>query len=280
MIAYRRMTESDIATGLALCRSAGWNQLERDWKIFLALSPNGCRVATQGNRIVGTATTVRYQNSFSWIGMVLVDATCQRQGIGMQLLKEALQILKDEDTIKLDATPAGRKVYLKLDFIDEYSLVRMSTMGFTEQLKVSQARSMDKSDLGAVEEFDHKIFGAYRHELLEWMLEGAQHLAYVVKEKNEILGYCLGRNGYKYTQIGPIVAKEPAVAKDLLAAALNNCMGHPVIVDALYLQPEWIEWLTSIGFTQQRPLIRMYRGSNRFSGVPEKQFAILGPEFG
>jgi hypothetical protein len=24
----------------------------------------------------------------------------------------------------------------------------------------------------------------------------------------------------------------------------------------------------------------MYRGNNRFPGVPEKQFAIMGPEFG
>jgi ribosomal protein S18 acetylase RimI-like enzyme len=274
------MIESDIATALALCRSAGWNQLERDWKIFLALSPNGCRVASQENRVVGTVTTIRYQNSFSWIGMVLVDANCQRQGIGMKLLNEALHILQYEETIKLDATPAGREVYLKLDFIDEYPLVRMSSMGSIEKRKVSFARSMDKSDLVAVKEFDHEIFGACRHELLEWMLEGAQHLAFVVKEKKEILGYCLGRNGYKYTQIGPIVAKEPAIAKDLLTAALNNCVGYPVIVDALYFQPEWIEWLTAIGFQEQRPFTRMYRGNNNFRGIPEKQFTILGPEFG
>jgi hypothetical protein len=40
------------------------------------------------------------------------------------------------------------------------------------------------------------------------------------------------------------------------------------------------QWLISIGFTEQRELIRMYRGKNAYPGTPEKQFAILGPEFG
>jgi ribosomal protein S18 acetylase RimI-like enzyme len=280
MIIYRTMKPPDIATGLSLCRTAGWNQLARDWKIFLDLSPNECRVAAQDNKVVGTVTTISYQKYFSWIGMVLVDPECQRQGIGMQLLNEAVQILQYEETIKLDATPAGREVYLKLNFVDEYHLVRMSTIVTAEKLKASLVRALNKNDLFAIKDFDRKIFGADRQPLLKWMMEGAPQLAFVVEEKKEILGYCMGRYGYNFTHIGPVVAKESTVAKDLLSAALNNCIGSPVILDALYFEPEWIEWLSSIGFTEQRPLIRMYRGSNRFRGVPEKQFAILGPEFG
>ena len=77
-----------------------------------------------------------------------------------------------------------------------------------------------------------------------------------------------------------MIAKNFAVAKDLVSAALNNNTGNPIILDVLHFDSEWMKWLISQGFTEQRPLIRMYRGSNRFPGVPEKQFAILGPEFG
>jgi hypothetical protein len=90
----------------------------------------------------------------------------------------------------------------------------------------------------------------------------------------------MGRQGHNFTHIGPVVAKNFAIAKDLVTAALNNNPNHSIILDILHFDPEWMNWLTSIGFTEQRPLIRMYRGSNRFPGVPEKQFAILGPEFG
>ena len=280
MIVYRPIQLHDIAYGLSLCRSAGWNQVARDWEIFLHLSPNHCLVATKDGKVVGTVTTIRYQNFFSWIGMVLVDPAYRRQGIGKQLLKEALQILQDEETIKLDATPAGREVYLKLNFVDEYRLSRMEINSSREKLEVHTARLLQKNDLNKLSEFDRKIFGADRQPLLKWMLEGAPEFAFIVKEKNEVWGYCLGRKGHNSTHIGPVVAKDFAIAKDLVAAALNNNLNQSIILDVLHFDQEWMKWLTSIGFTEQRSLIRMYRGSNHFAGIPENQFAILGPEFG
>ena len=126
MIAYREMTPDDIPAGLNLCRLAGWNQLARDWELFLKIHSNGCRVGVDDDgNVVGTVTTIPYENHFAWIGMVLVDPSKRRQGIGTQLLREALQLTADHETIKLDATPAGREVYLKLGFVDEYRIIRM-----------------------------------------------------------------------------------------------------------------------------------------------------------
>ena len=39
MITFRQMESADIPAGLSLCRAAGWNQLSRDWELFLRLSP-------------------------------------------------------------------------------------------------------------------------------------------------------------------------------------------------------------------------------------------------
>lgn len=280
MIVYRTMHPRDIAAGLLLCRAAGWNQVARDWEIFLHLSPNNCFVATKDEKVVGTVTTILYQKFFSWIGMVLVDPAYQRQGIGMQLLKEALKILRHEETVKLDATPAGREVYLKLNFADEYRFSRMVINLIETKLEVTAARPLPYHDLKETAEFDLKIFGADRQPLLEWLWGGAPKYAFVVKEKNKILGYCLGRQGYNFTHIGPVIAKNFTIAKDLVLAALNNNIGRSVIIDVLHFDPEWMKWLTSLGFAEQRSFIRMYRGSNCFPGLPENQFAILGPEFG
>lgn len=282
MIVYRSMKPEDIMAGLSLCRFAGWNQRSRDWELFLHLSPDGCRVGIdeEGN-VVGTVTTVRYQDHFSWIGMVLVDPARQRQGIGMQLLRESLKILKDEETIKLDATPAGREVYLKLNFRDEYRLSRMHTKGvFADKLAASTARPIHQLDWSSLLALDRQVFGADRQSLLEWMWKGAPPYAFVIEEKNQLKGYCFGRSGHHFTQIGPVIAQDLDSAINLVSAALRNCAGVPVILDVLHDTPEWVSWLSSIGFTEQRALIRMVRGTNAFPGVPEKQFAILGPEFG
>ena len=280
MIVYRPMQLHDIAAGLSLCRAAGWNQVASDWEIFLQLSLNHCLVATSEKKVVGTVATIRYQKIFSWIGMVLVDPVYQRQGIGKQLLQKALQVLQDEETIKLDATPAGREIYLKLNFVDEYRLNRMVINSSEEKLEVSTARPLQKNDLNELAEFDRKTFGADRKPLLKWMFEEAPEYAFIIKEKNEIMGYCLGRHGYNSNHVGPVVAKDFAIAKDLVAAALNNNLNQSIILDVLHFDQEWMKWLISAGFTEQRSLIRMYHGSNRFAGIPEKQFAILGPEFG
>jgi len=280
MIKYRTMHAEDIPEGLQLCRKAKWNQLESDWQIFLQNSPGACMVAIFGNQIVGTVTTIRYGHSFSWIGMVLVDSDFRRKGIGQQLLHEALQLLHSEETVKLDATPQGREVYLKLNFVDEYHLTRMNLVLAKDLFYPSNARSIKKEDLPRLIEFDRKIFGADRSSLLQWMSEKAPGFAFLIEEGVEIKGYCMGRYGHDFMHIGPIIAKNTNLAKDLLVAALSTCAGSPVILDVLHFEPDWMAWLKEIGFTEQRNFIRMFRGTNRFQGVPENQFAIIGPEFG
>jgi len=274
------MKPADIADGLKLCRKAKWNQLEADWRIFLQHSPDACMVATFQDQIVGTVTTIRYGDSFSWIGMVLVDPDFRRQGIGQELLQKALQLLHSEETVKLDATPQGREVYVKLNFVDEYPLSRMNLIVGEDIFSNSSARAIQKEDLPLLSEFDSKIFGANRSALLNWMWENAPELAFLIEEGEEIKGYVMGRYGHDFIHIGPVIAQNFSIAKELVLAALSKCSGRPVILDVLHVESEWIVWLKEIGFTEQRNFIRMFRGTNRFKGVPENQFAIIGPEFG
>src|ERR1043166_1113917 len=102
------MTEQDIEAGLRLCRASGWNQLAADWRIFLECNGEGCRVEEIDGRVAGTAATLRYEDRFSWISMLLVDPEMRRRGIGTMLLEEALRVLGGTRSIRLDATPAGK----------------------------------------------------------------------------------------------------------------------------------------------------------------------------
>jgi hypothetical protein len=101
-----------------------------------------------------------------------------------------------------------------------------------------------------------------------------------MRKNNEIQGYCFGRSGDRFNHLGPIVADTTEVASDLLSSAATLASNRPLIVDVLHTDAHWMRWLTSLGFEVQRPLYRMFRGTNAFHGIPEKQFAILGPEFG
>ena len=282
MTTFRTMRSDDIPAGLSLCRAAGWNQLSRDWELFVKVSPEGCRVAIDDSgKVVGTVTTVRYEDRFAWIGMVLVDPDKRRQGIGINLLRESLRILQYENTVKLDATPAGREVYLKLDFRDEYYLSRMHCTSISAKASTeTSVRLIKEGDLPGIFENDRKVFGAKRDKVLEWMWKGAPELAYVHEKGGKILGYCFCRHGHNHTHIGPVVSRDELIAKQLVSAVLAKCSGNSAIIDAPHRSRAWLSWLEKNGFTEERPFMRMFLGDNKWPGRPEQQFAILGPEFG
>jgi GNAT superfamily N-acetyltransferase len=282
MFVYRAMSVADIPAGLALCRAAGWNQTYDDWALFLKLSPEGCRVAVDDEgQVRGTVATLRYEDHFSWIGMVLVDPAMQRRGIGIQLLRESLHVLSEEDTVKLDATPDGRKIYVQLDFTDEYRISRMQVRQFSPTSSLpSNVRPVETDDMPRLLELDRQIFGANRKPVLEDVFKRGAQYAFLDEDDGGVRGYCFGRSGHHFTHIGPVISKSFSTAQNLLSAALENCVGSPVVLDVFHHTPEWVSWLSSIGFEEQRPLIRMFRGTNAYAGIPESQFAILGPEFG
>lgn len=282
MIHYREMKLSDIEQGLKLCRAVGWNQLERDWRRFLTLDPASCRIATRDDQIVGTVATIRYQDQLGWIGMMLVHEQERRQGIGKQLMNDALLLLQNQQSIGLDATPVGREVYLQLGFHDEYRLIRMmaSVPETAAHKSRNGVRPMAAADLPAIVAMDARIFGVDRRMMIEWVFEGAPHYAWVMESDGIINGYCFGRTGYSFEHLGPVVAEDLESAQTLVAACLQNPDGRAFVVDVPESKEDWRRSLGSLGFTELRPLYRMYRGGNLFPGEPQKQFAILGPEFG
>jgi hypothetical protein len=101
-----------------------------------------------------------------------------------------------------------------------------------------------------------------------------------MEENDHVEGFALGREGYRYHHIGPIVAATTEQATVLLKQALSKLAGQPVVVDVPGDKKEMIQMLRELNFVEQRQFIRMYRDKNPFAGNISKLFAIAGPEFG
>src|SRR5512140_1039678 len=159
-VTVRTMNAADIPEGLRLCRTVGWNQLERDWSRFLALEPEGCFVACSGSEVCGTAATVRYGKRFGWISMVLVAPELRGRGIGTELLRRTIGYLERSsvETQKLDATPMGHGLYLQLGFVDEHRIERWEGRGLPRT--VPALPPMTRDELQRVCLWDREIFGA------------------------------------------------------------------------------------------------------------------------
>jgi len=285
-VIIRVMRPTDIPSGLALCRASGWNRVAADWEHLLALGGSTSFVAELDGRVVGTATAVPYERRFAWIGMVLVDPDARGRGIGTALTGRAVDALGDVPA-RLDATPAGHPLYCRLGFVEESRLCRLTREpadvpdgAFGRKDPATLVRPMREEDLEAVTTRDRGVFGADRRRLLAWAIGGAPALAWVAEGTAGLLGYCFGRRGHRWSQVGPVVANTIDTGLRLVAASVAGSPGSPLIVDAAVAVAGWTERLAAVGFVQQRPFIRMSRGRIAHPGEIGSYLAILGPEWG
>lgn len=278
----RTMTPDDITAGLRLCRSSGWNQVAEDWATFLQLSPGACRVVERNGAVVGTVATLRFGEVFSWIAMILVDPAMRGQGIGTDLIREALTILKDEKCVRLDATEAGARIYRRHGFEEEYRLNRLvakapRTPAGPEQ---GQSQPIRHGDLEEIFDLDKKVFGADRRKLLLSFLARAPEYAWVARTGPALHGYVFGRHGYHHEQIGPLAAISETTALQLASRCLARRTAESFLIDVPSDCAGWNRSLQDAGFEVERVLIRMRRGTGIRPECERYQFGIAGPEFG
>jgi GNAT superfamily N-acetyltransferase len=280
------MEACDIDAGLRLCRASGWNQIARDWELLLMLSPRGSFVAAgETGEVIGSVVTLRYRPEVSWIAMMLVDPAHRRRGIGRTLLAQALQELSDERSIGLDATPAGFGLYGACGFREQARLHRWERPAGAVPRPHGdwRVRKVTSIDTAVIARIDHAVFGADRRLLLKSLVNAAPSYAWIIDGPGDApRGYCLGRSGFAFEQVGPLVAEDAAIAGTLLASCLAERPERPFVLDVPDAAATDLHvWLHAFGFSKQRPFIRMYHGPWTGQQHGSHQvFAIMGPEFG
>jgi len=298
-------TAADMAALLALSQAAHWNQIHHDWAWMLA---NGrTRALRQADTLVASTLVLPWppaasatrsdqvaSPSLAWISMVLVLPEHRGQGHASRLLQESLAWLEQPSQRHLlpvlDATPAGRPVYLKLGFSDAWSFTRWEhrtrqrsvvTEGAGDLLEVGGTDASHPAR-GALYELDRQAFGANRETLLDDLIHRAPTLAIALGQAHAIRGFSLARPGRVATQLGPLVAQDAAAAIELVDQALARVDG-PVFIDIPNARCELATWLAHRGFSAQRPFTRMAlgrRARSLESECPATVWAVAGPELG
>jgi GNAT superfamily N-acetyltransferase len=276
----RAMTAEDIAGGLRLCRASGWNQLEEDWRLFVNSSGSGGLLIERAGQILGTAAYMRY-DALAWVAMMLVDPAERGAGLGAQLLAGALDALGDAPCVGLDATPLGEPLYRRFGFVGDYGLARTKATidGSRFPDAGGTARRMLASDLDPVCRRDREVFGADRGPLLSSLFERAPECAWIVPDAAGVRGYSFGRPGHLYHQLGPVVAADAGTARELVTSSLSPLGGRVFAIDAPLFDGEWLDFLKSVGFVEERRFLRMFVRGHVHPGIAARQYAICGPEF-
>ena len=268
--APRPLTKADLPRAAALSFLIGWNQRAEDWALFLAEGEG--RAIDDGEPALGaTAAVIRYGADLAWISMVLVRPDLRRRGHATMLMRWAIESLRGTRCIALDATPAGREVYRRLGFRDLWVFSRWALPATLPQSP--GVRRMRDDDWPAVLAQDAVAFGAPREALLRDFAVRAP--AFVAEDGS---GFALARDGARGPQIGPVVARDDAVAIALISAARAALSGTPVL-DLPDARGVLAAWLAAHGGAMQRPFTRMALGAD-MPGDAVQFAAVAGPEFG
>ena len=101
-----------------------------------------------------------------------------------------------------------------------------------------------------------------------------------MRRNDRLVGFCLGRPGSSFHQVGPVMAASQEDAGRLVRAALSALAGRPVLLDVPEARAGLRRELRRLGFEEQRPFIRMARGVSISNRAPRQLFASAGPELG
>jgi ribosomal protein S18 acetylase RimI-like enzyme len=271
------MITDDLVLGLRLSRQAGWNQTEADWLRLLYFEPDGCFIAELDEIAVGTTTTCVFGH-VAWVAMVLVDVAARNKGIGTQLLCYALDYLDDRQvlTVRLDATPAGKLLYEKLGFQQEYELARYEGIASCCEGSPIAVEATPETYPDIIE-LDRKMTGTNREKLLARLFDEFPHDLQIIR-RHGVDGYAIKRPGANAIQVGPCVAGIKA-GSALLSDVLHRSRGKPVFVDVPRDNVAAVKLVESTGLRIQRCFVRMYRGK-RVDDKVEALWAGSGPEKG
>lgn len=279
-LVIRPMRQGDFALGLELCRLAGWNQLEGDWRRLLALEPGGLFVAEQDGAACGTASTTCYGRRTAWIGMILVHPDFRRRGIGTALMDRCIDHLRANaiESIKLDATDQGRPVYLKLGFEDERPIWRYAGPRPGGLALASNVRPLRPDDWSAIARLDREAFDADRLALLKLLDQEGPALA--IEAEGEVQAYGFAREGFNASYVGPVVAADSDAARSLVASLLAQLPEGDVFWDVLPDNAAGETLAESLGFAVARRLTRMYLGDKVHPGRTDRVYGAAGFEVG
>lgn len=261
----------------ALVDEAGWNETRDDWEMMLEAG-HAFGFEDDRGKLVASALTLPYGDSFGWISMVLVTAEWRRRGIASYLLGACIADHEDAGRIPiLDATPAGEEVYRGLGFESHFTIQRWECENpRAAESPETGVRRASSDDLSNILAYDRETFEGNRSALLSdiCLRRGAQ--GWVLEQGN---GYLLSREGRRARQLGPLCADTDEDARALMAAALDY-FDEPVFVDVPDRHAALVAMLQDGGFTAQRPFRRMFKGEADGFGDIARTYALAGPELG
>jgi len=262
------------ATGLTT--AVGWAHRQEDWLFALSVGRGLGAFDTEGT-LRATLVWFPYDPAYSSVGMVAVDPSLQRSGIGRRLMDRLLADASGR-TLMLVSTQAGRRLYETLGFrmigSNAAHIGTSIASGPVEGVVAAGA-----ADLEPIISLDAAAQGCARDNLIA-ALAHAGEVAIVPDEKGKPAGFAICRRFGRGHVIGPVVAGNGDDACRLVAYWLARRTGQTVRIDVPAEHTALADWLTNQELPRGGESPIMVRGEASSPQPLVRRYALVSQAMG
>jgi N-acetylglutamate synthase-like GNAT family acetyltransferase len=261
----RTMEQKDFPFAVRLANSVNWNMGEADFEFNKHLEPGGCLILEADSKPIGLATCISY-GRIGWFGNLVVDKACRNKGAGTQLIRHAMNYLKNKGvaTVGLYAYPHLMDFYGKIGFRADNDFVVLKTAAVSiETTSDSHMKVAKAQDFKSIFDLDGSCFGNLRRRLLQIILKNPANICCVAAEGSQTVGFAAAKVFGEAAEVGPLVCKgdEPETAVALLKFELRKLNGFEAYIYLPASEFALLETAAQAGFGEEFRLKRMFIGA-------------------
>ncbi|WP_394229599.1 GNAT family N-acetyltransferase [Bacillus thuringiensis] len=281
-IRVERLRKEQIGDIVALSSYVGWDYNREEIEtIFDSGIVYG--VWNEREKLIASAAIILYGEKLASIGMVIVHPDYKGRGIGKAITNSCIKSVSVQTPIILIATDEGKPLYEKLGFrVVSYVSKYICNSYNVNDYCVGNEDYMvkyEECDLEEIIKLDENAFGTNRKAFLTKRMIQSEQCIVVKDNKRNVLGYGLSIQTSENKIIGPVVAKNNAMAMRIVHDLARGHNGK-LRMDVPEGKNDFMKELEIAGFKKVNTPPIMMKNSNRLLKRNGELYSIAAQIFG
>lgn len=258
MLQFLRCQQPGVSRALEWANSEGWNPGLHDATTFFQVDPAGFWLAQLDDKPVASISAAQWNDDFAFVGLYIVVPEERGKGYGWQLWQHVLQTHQGK-CLALDGVVAQQANYVKSGFQLAHRSLRWAGHAGQFTGKSPQVVPLHQLDMNEVIRLDCAVSPADRPQYIKAWLEQPDTRSWGIASHGSVDALAVARPCQTGWKIGPLIAKTPEQARELLHACCTGLASDtPIFVDAPEPNRAAQELLGGAGFTVNFECARMY----------------------
>ena len=224
----RTATRADLETVLGWAEAEGWNPGVEDAARFHAADPEGFVVALHEGRPAASVSVVRLGADRGFLGLYLCRPELRGRGLGLAVWRAGMARMAGR-VVGLDGVVAQQANYARSGFAPSHRNLRFAGVPCLGGAATAPA---EPRHAAAILALDRRATGLDRPGFMAaWSRPGPDRHVRVLERDGELEGFGVLRRCAVGWKVGPLVARDPGTAADLLCGLASDAAGEPMMLD-------------------------------------------------